>query len=71
MPFPFRPASFLALALLLGDGGSPASFGVASAWAPKEVTSTRDLQENMYPAAGHAPCVLLLNETGAVGCSSA
>ena len=66
MPFPFRPASFLALALLLGDGGSP-----ACAWAPKEVTSTRDLQENMYPAAGHAPCVLLLNETGAVGCSSA
>jgi len=41
------------------------------AWEPGPVMSSRDLRDNMYPAAGHAPCVLLLNTTGGVGCSSA
>jgi hypothetical protein len=44
---------------------------VPGSGAPKPVLNTRDLQANMYPAAGHAPCVLLLNITGSVGCSSA
>ena len=44
--------------------------GVARAWSPKPVLSTRDLRDNMYPPAGIAPCVLLVNTTGGVGCST-
>ena len=43
---------------------------VVHAWAPKEVLSTRDLSSNVYPSVGHTPCVLLVNNTGSVGCST-
>ena len=74
------PAPLLALVLLLCGGGGGGGddtmlnggVGVrgVGAWEPVPVLSTRDLQANMYPTAGHAPCVLLLNATGSVGCSS-
>ena len=73
----------LIVALLLAGGcavvddstrldSSPFGFGVgvARAWSPKPVLSTRDLRDNMYPSAGIAPCVLLVNTTGGVGCST-
>lgn len=67
-------APFLLLAVLLGGGGGGGvrvGLRGVEGWEPKPVMTSRDLQENMYPAAGHAPCVLLLNTTGGVGCSSA
>ena len=72
------PRLALLLALLLGgtaynrqDGFMDSCVRGVGAWEPKPIMSTRDLEANMYPKAGHTPCVLLLNTSGGVGCSSA
>ena len=63
MPPP-RPLAFATLALAL-------VVGTRASWTPAPIYSTRDLLAAMYPVVSHAPCVLLLNATGSVGCSTA
>ena len=63
MPPP-RPLAFATLALAL-------VVGARASWTPAPIYSTRDLLAAMYPVVSHAPCVLLLNATGSVGCSTA
>ena len=64
--------ALLALLVVCAPGRVSQGWGPATAhaWAPREVLSTNDLAANAYPAATHVPCVLLLNATGSVGCST-
>ena len=64
--------ALLALLVVCAPGRVSQGWGPATAhaWAPREVLSTNDLSMNAYPAATHVPCVLLLNATGSVGCST-
>ena len=39
-------------------------------YEPPRIRSVADLRAAMYPVVGHWPCVLLLNATGSVGCST-
>ena len=70
--FAVHPAACLLVfsLLLCGGGEGPGTLMGVEGWVPAPVLTSRDLQQNMYPAAGHYPCVLLLNTTGGVGCSS-
>jgi nicastrin len=64
--------ALLALLVVCAPGRVSQGWGPATAhaWAPREVLSTNDLSMNAYPAVTHVPCVLLLNATGSVGCST-
>jgi nicastrin len=64
--------ALLALLVVCAPGRVSQGWGPAAAhaWAPREVLSTNDLAANAYPEATHVPCVLLLNATGSVGCST-
>lgn len=64
--------ALLALLVVCAPGRVSQGWGPATAhaWAPREVLSTDDLAANAYPSATHVPCVLLLNATGSIGCST-
>ena len=64
--------ALLALLVVCAPGHVSQGWGPAAAhaWAPREVLSTSDLAANAYPAVTHVPCVLLLNATGSIGCST-